>query len=290
MLLLHLHLAERAGRHDPRFPKGHSQPAHLHQRGWGGPRHSWMQPGGALRPAYQWDRPAAGQRTCQSARQPVFSGRLERGAGGTQRAHQRISGGADCESHRSGPRYEPRRVSWKGESTALCSFLFCAPSVFLPFILLWLQISEIQKQAVLKSRIQESCEMAKRSVYSASSIQLLCRNCFKPVASGSDIKLIESVHHVNVNPDFQWVEPLWEREFIQMHIHAPVFTLHLHCSNLVSVLRRHYKVGGQMMLPKSFEDWEPGRIISCNNGKCNQVCWTFCQILIRDSDKETFLL
>ncbi|XP_062263239.1 probable ATP-dependent RNA helicase DHX58 [Platichthys flesus] len=102
------------------------------------------------------------------------------------------------------------------------------------------KITEMQTEAVNKSRIKERSEMQKRSLYTASSIQLLCRNCFKPVASGSDIKLIENVHHVNVNPDF----------------------------------KKHYKVGGQLMLPKSFEDWEPGRIISCNNGNCSQQ-WGF---------------
>ncbi|XP_019949839.1 ATP-dependent RNA helicase DHX58 [Paralichthys olivaceus] len=102
------------------------------------------------------------------------------------------------------------------------------------------KITELQTQAVIKSRIEESCKMQKRSRYTASSIQLLCRNCFKSVASGSDIKLIDNVHHVNVNPAFE----------------------------------KHYKVGGQVILPKMFDDWEPGRIISCNNGNCNKE-WGF---------------
>ncbi|XP_060946053.1 ATP-dependent RNA helicase DHX58-like [Limanda limanda] len=102
------------------------------------------------------------------------------------------------------------------------------------------KITKKQTEAVNTSRIKESCEKQKRSLHTASSIQLLCRNCFKPVASVSDIKLIDNVHHVNVNPAF----------------------------------KKHYKFGGQLMLPKSFEDWEPGRIISCNNGNCSQQ-WGF---------------
>lgn len=49
---------------------------------------------------------------------------------------------------------------------------------------------------------------------------------------------------------------------------------------LVFVYRKHYKVGAQVRLPRSFEDWEPGCIISCNNGNCNKVQWTFYQTLL----------
>lgn len=33
--------------------------------------------------------------------------------------------------------------------------------------------------------------------------------------------------------------------------------------------RRHYRAGGQVVLERSFEDWEPGRVISCRN--CGKV-------------------
>lgn len=101
-------------------------------------------------------------------------------------------------------------------------------------------ITELQKQAVISRKLSESRTTARRSLNTAASIQFLCRNCFKPVASGSDIKLVDNVHYVNVNPDF----------------------------------KRHYKVGGQVVLERSFEDWEPGRTISCNNGNCNKE-WGF---------------
>lgn len=35
--------------------------------------------------------------------------------------------------------------------------------------------------------------------------------------------------------------------------------------------RRHYKVGAQVILDKTFEDWEPGCQVLCNNGNCNMV-------------------
>ncbi|XP_070779075.1 ATP-dependent RNA helicase DHX58 isoform X2 [Enoplosus armatus] len=86
------------------------------------------------------------------------------------------------------------------------------------------KITELQTQAVICRKVLEGHKKERRSLNTAASIQLLCRNCFMPVASGSDIKLVDNVHYVNVNPDF----------------------------------RRHYKVGGQVTLQRSFEDWEPG--------------------------------
>nr|XP_020463090.1 probable ATP-dependent RNA helicase DHX58 [Monopterus albus]XP_020463091.1 probable ATP-dependent RNA helicase DHX58 [Monopterus albus] len=102
------------------------------------------------------------------------------------------------------------------------------------------KIKELQMEAVNCSKMAESLKAEKRSRYTASSIQLLCRNCFKPVASGRDIKLVDNAHYVNVNPDF----------------------------------KRHYKVGGNVVLDRSFEDWEPGCVISCSNGNCDQQ-WGF---------------
>lgn len=102
------------------------------------------------------------------------------------------------------------------------------------------KISELQKEAIIGSKVAEMQKMRRRSRFSASSVQLVCRNCFQCVASGNDIKLLEDAHYVNVNPDF----------------------------------RKHYKVGGQVAIERSFEDWEPGRIISCNNGNCNKD-WGF---------------
>lgn len=46
-------LPGEAGGHHPQFPSGGHQPPHLHQCGRGRPRHPRMQPGGALRAAYQ---------------------------------------------------------------------------------------------------------------------------------------------------------------------------------------------------------------------------------------------
>ncbi|XP_072225459.1 ATP-dependent RNA helicase DHX58 [Leuresthes tenuis] len=102
------------------------------------------------------------------------------------------------------------------------------------------RITELQTHAIITSKVLENHKTERRGRYTASSVQLLCRNCFKPVASGSDIKLLDNTHFVNINPEF----------------------------------KKHYKVGGQVNIPKDFEDWEPGCTIICNNGQCNKD-WGF---------------
>lgn len=56
---------------------------------------------------------------------------------------------------------------------------------------------------------------------------------------------------------------------------------------LVFIVRANYKVCGQMKLERSFEDWEPGCIISCNNGNCNEVQLIFYFKMIRHRDAQT---
>uniref|UniRef100_A0A9J7YU72 RNA helicase n=1 Tax=Cyprinus carpio carpio TaxID=630221 RepID=A0A9J7YU72_CYPCA len=93
------------------------------------------------------------------------------------------------------------------------------------------KISKLQKIAVM-TRIQaERKKDERKQRYSPSQVQFQCRECFLLVCSGEDLRKIENAHHVNINPEFE----------------------------------RHYIAGGQVVLEKSFEDWEPGRVISCKN-------------------------
>lgn len=103
-----------------------------------------------------------------------------------------------------------------------------------------MKISQLQREDIIRTKAAETHKIQKKSRYSASRIQLLCRNCFKPVASGSDIKLVDNAHFVNIDPNF----------------------------------KGEYRVGGQVHLERTFEDWEPGCTIRCNNGKCDQN-WGF---------------
>uniref|UniRef100_A0A3Q0RW22 RNA helicase n=1 Tax=Amphilophus citrinellus TaxID=61819 RepID=A0A3Q0RW22_AMPCI len=100
------------------------------------------------------------------------------------------------------------------------------------------KITELQEKAFFCSKLEQRHQADRRSRNTAASIQLLCRNCFTPVASGSDIKLVDNVQYVNINPDF----------------------------------KRHYKVGEQVILDRSFEDWEPGCRLRCKI--CNKE-WGF---------------
>uniref|UniRef100_A0A3B4FU93 RNA helicase n=1 Tax=Pundamilia nyererei TaxID=303518 RepID=A0A3B4FU93_9CICH len=102
----------------------------------------------------------------------------------------------------------------------------------------YLKVIELQRKAIISSKIEESCKTEKRRSNTASSIQFLCRNCFTPVASGSDIQLVDNTQYVNVSPDF----------------------------------KNHYKVAERVILERSFEDWEPGCRIRCK--KCNKE-WGF---------------
>lgn len=102
------------------------------------------------------------------------------------------------------------------------------------------KLTELQQASMLCRLRSEGKETQRRSRFLAADVQLICRNCFKAVASGSDIKLVDKVHYANVNPAFQ----------------------------------KLYKTGVQVSLARSFEDWEPGQVINCGNGNCNQK-WGF---------------
>nr|AUN88446.1 LGP2 [Oreochromis niloticus] len=95
------------------------------------------------------------------------------------------------------------------------------------------KITQLQEMAVTCTKIELKRQAEKRSRNTASSFQLSCRGCFTPVASGSDIKLVENMY-INVNPAF----------------------------------KNHYNVGDKPTLDRSFKDWEPGCKISCK--KCNK--------------------
>ncbi|XP_051987281.1 ATP-dependent RNA helicase DHX58-like isoform X1 [Xyrauchen texanus] len=96
------------------------------------------------------------------------------------------------------------------------------------------KISELQQMAVMIRIQAEKNREERKQHYNPAQVQLRCRGCFTPVGYGADIRHIENSHHVNVNPDFD----------------------------------RYYKAGGPVFLERTFEDWEPGRVISCS--KCGK--------------------
>lgn len=65
------------------------------------------------------------------------------------------------------------------------------------------QIAKLQRNGMIERQLAESRKAEKRLSNAAAKVGLLCRNCFQPVALGSDIRLIDNEHYVNVNPDFK---------------------------------------------------------------------------------------
>ncbi|XP_028675736.1 probable ATP-dependent RNA helicase DHX58 [Erpetoichthys calabaricus] len=97
-----------------------------------------------------------------------------------------------------------------------------------------LEIRELQKKAIMKRRMTEEKEEAKRNTHRPEVIRLYCRRCSTAVCHGSDMRVIEGSLHVNINPDFEI----------------------------------YFTLGTKVILEKKFEDWEPGCSISCSN--CGQ--------------------
>ncbi|XP_051571534.1 probable ATP-dependent RNA helicase DHX58 [Myxocyprinus asiaticus] len=93
------------------------------------------------------------------------------------------------------------------------------------------KISELQHTAVMILIQAERNMKEKKTRYNPTQVQLQCRGCFTPVCCGADIRHIENSHHVNISPHFE----------------------------------TYYKAGGKVFLERSFEDWEPGRVIHCNH-------------------------
>lgn len=102
------------------------------------------------------------------------------------------------------------------------------------------KIGQLQREEMIRIRLVEEKRNERRHRFASANVQLICRNCHKSVAFGSDIRLVEGAHYVNINPEF----------------------------------KREYKVGGVIVFPRQFEDWEPGRKLLCDNGNCNKD-WGF---------------
>uniref|UniRef100_W5N4D3 RNA helicase n=1 Tax=Lepisosteus oculatus TaxID=7918 RepID=W5N4D3_LEPOC len=92
-----------------------------------------------------------------------------------------------------------------------------------------LKIRELQKEAVIARHLAKEKAEGKRSRYGPANVRLHCRRCNTAVCHGNDLQVIENNHHVVVNPLFEY----------------------------------YYQKGGKVILPRTFEDWEPGCAISC---------------------------
>ncbi|NXS26133.1 DHX58 helicase, partial [Pomatostomus ruficeps] len=97
------------------------------------------------------------------------------------------------------------------------------------------KIRELQRVAVASWLMKEARISERRLQHDPDSVYLFCVNCNVAVCRGSDIRTVEGMHHVNVNPNF----------------------------------RLYYRVSsGKIQFQRTFKDWEPGCRIACK--ACSQ--------------------
>ncbi|NXI79480.1 DHX58 helicase, partial [Rhipidura dahli] len=97
------------------------------------------------------------------------------------------------------------------------------------------KIRELQRVAVASWLMKEARISERRQLHDPDAVRLYCINCNTAVCHGSDIRTVEGMHHVNVNPDFGL----------------------------------HYRVSsGKIQFQRAFKDWEPGCRIACS--ACSQ--------------------
>ncbi|KAM6107913.1 ATP-dependent RNA helicase DHX58 [Pterocles gutturalis] len=98
-----------------------------------------------------------------------------------------------------------------------------------------LKIQELQQAAVASWLLKEARISERRRLHDPDTVLLYCINCNVAVCRGSDIRTVEGMHHVNINPDF----------------------------------RLYYRViPGKIQFQRTFRDWEPGCRIACS--ECSQ--------------------
>ncbi|NXG88694.1 DHX58 helicase, partial [Stercorarius parasiticus] len=98
-----------------------------------------------------------------------------------------------------------------------------------------LKIRKLQQVAVASWLMKEARISERRQLHDPDAVYLYCVNCNTAVCRGSDLRTVEGMHHVNINPNFGL----------------------------------YYKVSaGKLQFQRTFKDWEPGCRIVCS--ECSQ--------------------
>ncbi|XP_065605214.1 ATP-dependent RNA helicase DHX58 [Cyrtonyx montezumae] len=98
-----------------------------------------------------------------------------------------------------------------------------------------LKIMELQRSAVLSWQLKEARSSEGRQLHDPDDVYFHCVNCGVAVCRGSDIRTVEAMHHVNINPSF----------------------------------RIYYTLSSEKLhFERTFRDWEPGCCIACS--ECGQ--------------------
>ncbi|XP_074835035.1 ATP-dependent RNA helicase DHX58 isoform X2 [Carettochelys insculpta] len=97
-------------------------------------------------------------------------------------------------------------------------------------------ITDLQRSAIVSRKVKKAEGDQKRRLHDPDTVRLLCISCHVAVCYGSHLRVVEKMHHVNVNPDF----------------------------------KVYYRAtASQVEIPRNFKDWKPGGSISCAN--CGQA-------------------
>ncbi|XP_053114427.1 ATP-dependent RNA helicase DHX58 [Hemicordylus capensis] len=98
------------------------------------------------------------------------------------------------------------------------------------------KIADLQHKAVIGLIMRDTEREQHRRLHNPDHVRFHCRNCNEAVFHGSDLRLVEKMHRVNINQNF----------------------------------RLYYKASpGHVAIPCEFKDWRPGSSISCS--KCGQA-------------------
>uniref|UniRef100_A0A8D2LD73 RNA helicase n=1 Tax=Varanus komodoensis TaxID=61221 RepID=A0A8D2LD73_VARKO len=98
-----------------------------------------------------------------------------------------------------------------------------------------LKIAELQHKAAHSRRVRDAKKNLQHQLHDPGDVHLYCIGCNGEVCRGTDLRKIEKMHHISINPKF----------------------------------RQYYRALEQVFIPREFNDWRPGRSISCN--KCGQA-------------------
>ncbi|NXL36440.1 DHX58 helicase, partial [Glaucidium brasilianum] len=98
-----------------------------------------------------------------------------------------------------------------------------------------LRIEELQRVAVASWLMKEARISERQRLHDPDAVLLYCVNCNVAVCRGSDLRTVEGMHHVNINPNFGL----------------------------------YYRVSSEKIeFQRAFRDWEPGCRIACS--QCSQ--------------------
>uniref|UniRef100_K7GEL7 RNA helicase n=1 Tax=Pelodiscus sinensis TaxID=13735 RepID=K7GEL7_PELSI len=97
-------------------------------------------------------------------------------------------------------------------------------------------ITDLQRSAIISRKVKKAESHQKRRLHDPDAVRLHCGSCHVAVCHGNDLRTVEKMHHVNINPNFKF----------------------------------YYRAtSGQVEIPRNFKDWKPGGSISCAN--CGQA-------------------